>query len=95
MKESYFLSKNKICEIAVGYLRNGDVLELSYPLPLCSVLHENLLVGISGDLGMKESTLSKQKCVLRKCYVRVSKKLVNARTFNILLLCPASMKTYF
>ena len=37
------------------------------PLPLCSAPLQILLAVISGALGMKESHLSKQKCVLRKC----------------------------
>ena len=37
------------------------------PLPLYSVPLKILLAVICGALGMKESHLSKQKCVLRKC----------------------------
>ena len=54
---------------------------------------ENLLVGISGALGMKEShSLNKNVC-LRKCCRGIS-EMVNARAFKPLPLCSAPLKTY-
>ena len=49
------------------------MLVASKPLPLCSAPPVNLLVGITGVLGMKESALSQLNHVLRKCS-RVSQK---------------------
>ena len=47
---------------------------------------ENLLVGISGALGMKESDFL--------CFERGISEMVNARAFKPLPLCSAPLKTY-
>ena len=53
---------------------------------------ENLLVGISGALGMKENHFL-SKNVLWENAVDIS-EIVNARAFKHLQLCSAPLKTY-
>ena len=75
-------------EMLLGYLRNGECWERSN---LCNCVHlpENLLVGISGVLGMKESHILSPKCVLRKC-CGVSQKWWIARA-----VCKSSLLWYW
>ena len=54
MKGSYFLSKHVFWENAVGYLRNGECKSFQ-TFTIVFSPRENLLVRISGALGMKES----------------------------------------
>ena len=54
MKEIHFLSKNVFWENAVGYLRNSECWSFQTSAIVFST-PENLLVEISGALGMKES----------------------------------------
>ena len=54
MKESHFLSKNVFSENVVGYLRNGECQSFQ-TFTIVFSTPENLLVKISGALGMKES----------------------------------------
>ena len=54
MKESHFLSK--ICFQKMQWSISETVNARAFkPLPLCSAPLKNLVVGISGALGMKES----------------------------------------
>ena len=53
-------------ENAVGYLRNGDC-ESFQTFAIVFSTPENLLVGITGALGTKESHFLSKKGVLRKC----------------------------
>ena len=54
MKGSHFLSKNVFWENAAGYLKNGECYSFQ-TLAIVFSTPENLLVGIFGSLGMKES----------------------------------------
>ena len=65
MKESDFLCKNVFWENAVGYLRNGEC----YSFQIFAIVFsnpENLLVGISGALEMKERYFLSKKCDFQK-----------------------------
>ena len=52
--EGHFLTKNVFWETAVGYLRNSECYSFQ-TFAIVFITPENLLVGISGTLGMKES----------------------------------------
>ena len=59
MKESYFLTKMSFEEMLWGILETVSARAFK-PLPLCSHTPENLLIGISGALGMKVGHLLKK-----------------------------------
>ena len=72
MKESHFLSKNMFWENAVGVLQKQWMLELSN-LCLCVQHPWKLTSRDYWSCRNKTKSLSKQKCVLRKC-CRASQK---------------------
>ena len=79
-------------ENAVEYLRNIDCYSFQTFAIVFSTT-DNLLVGISGALGMKRKLLSKQKCVLRKC-CGVSQKQCESwsfQTFAIVFSTPEKL----
>ena len=93
-KESYFLSKNCVlrkCCWSTLEMVNARAFKL-FAIMLSN--HENLLVGISGALGMKEAYFLSKHCVMRKCCGVFSEK-VSARALNPLPLCSAPLKAYF
>ena len=61
------------------------------PLPLCSALPENWLVGISGALKMKESHFLSKNMFWENA--EGISDTVNARAFKHLPLCSAPLKT--
>ena len=78
-------------ENAVEYLRNSEC----YSFQTFAILFstpENLLVEISGALGMKGSHFLSKK-VFEKMLWGIS-ETVNARAFKPLPLCSAPLKTY-
>ena len=78
-------------ENAVEYLRNGECKSFQTFATVFST-PENLLIGISGALGMTECHFL-SKNVFWENAVGISES-VNARAFKPLPLCSAPLKTY-
>ena len=91
MKESHFLSYNMFWENAVGYLRNGECWGFQ-TFAIVFSTSKDLLVGISGALGMKESHFLSYNMFWEMQW-SIS-ETVNARAFKPLPLCSVPLKTY-
>ena len=91
MKESHFLTKNVFWGNAVGYLRNGEcqsfqIFAIVFSTP------ENLLIGISGALGMKESHFLSKNVLWETAvgYLRNS-ECYSFQTFAIVFSTPENL----